>query len=263
MRVADLDRDMPDVLPTGSSPDAEYVFQRMESATLDALRAGPGRRILDSAGGLGQDSRSLARRGAWVVCAEPSRRMSELGRWIEAEEASPGAEREPVRIAWTRSWSETLPFRNGAFDGAFCKGALDHFDDPERCIRELARVTTPHGRVVLAVANFESLGCRLQRLLDRWLPGSIGAGRRPYHVPSDHFTRYDPALLREQVGRHVLIDECRGISLLWGLQPWSALLAKLRGATAQRLLRLVDRIAAWLPAHSDVILIAGRPRQRP
>lgn len=262
MRVVDLDRDMSDVIPAGTSPDAEYLFRRMADRTLDSLRPGKGRQILDSAGGLGQDSRALARRGAWAVCAEPSRRMLELGKLIEAGETSARADGESARVAWARSWGEMLPFRTGAFDGAFCKGALDHFDDPENCIGELARVTRQDGRVVLAVANFKSLGCELQRVFDRCFPSSVKPGRRPYHVPSDHLTRYDPALLREQVERHLIIEEWTGISLLWGFRPWSALLARLREATALRMLRLADRIAARFPARSDVILVAGRPRFR-
>ena len=262
MRVTDLDRDMSDVIPTASSADSEYLFQRMGEATLAALGPRAHARILDAAGGLGQDSRALTRRGAWAVCAEPSRRMSALGRSIESDaEGALGHDTTP--IAWARAWGETLPFRSGTFDAAFCKGALDHFDDPERCIGELARVTRPCGRVVLAVANFDSLACRLQRALDRLRPAAARAGRRSYHVPSDHFTRYDPALLREQAERHLIIEEWKGISLLWGLRPWSALLGRLGTRTARLVLRGVDRIAARFPAQSDVILVAGRPRPRP
>ena len=85
MRLIDLDRDMSDVIPTASSADSEYLFQRMGEATLAALGPRAHARILDAAGGLGQDSRALTRRGAWAVCAEPSRRMSALGRSIESD----------------------------------------------------------------------------------------------------------------------------------------------------------------------------------
>lgn len=258
MRVADLDRDMSDVIPTGTSRDAEFLFGRMERATLDALGARPGLRILDQAGGLGQDSRTLAGRGAVVVCAEPSRRMLDLARLIEPPESGEG---ETGRVSWTRSWSELLPFRSGSFDAAFCKGALDHFDDPERSIAELARVTKADGRVVVAVANFESLGCKLQRLLDRVAPRAVPSGRRPYHVPSDHFTRYEPTLLRAQLERHLVIEQWRGLSLLWGFRPWSTLLSRLPAAMAHRLLRLADRLASLLPSTADVLLVTAHPRR--
>ena len=65
-----------------------------------------GAKIIDSAAGLGQDDRALAREGAWAICAEPSRRMTELGRMIEAQEA----EDFKGCVTWVRAWSETLPF---------------------------------------------------------------------------------------------------------------------------------------------------------
>jgi SAM-dependent methyltransferase len=257
MRAVDLDRDMTHVIPTGTTRDSDFLFRRMEAETLAATRAGVGARVLDSAAGLGQDSRALARSGARAFCAEPSRRMIELAKLVAAKESAPAA---PGCVVWARAWSESLPFRDRAFDAAFCKGALDHFDDPERCIAELARVTRADGRVVLAVANFESLGCRLQRLGDRLRGRPRTPGRRTYHVPSDHFTRYDARLLREQVERHVVVTEFRGLSLLWGVRRWARLLARLPEPWAERLLRAADALAARFPSLSDVIVVAGRPR---
>ncbi len=258
MRVVDLDRDMSDVIPTALSRDTLHLFDRMERETFDALRVSAGARVLDVAGGLGQDSRKLAERGIYTVCAEPSQRMHALGRQLEAEES-----KGPVRrMRWVRGWSEGLPFRDDAFDAAFCKGALDHFDDPAGCIAELARVTRPGGRVVLAVANFQSFACRLQRLVDRVGRGPLPAGRRPYHVPSDHFTRFDPDLLREQLEPHVVIEQWTGLSLLWGVIPWGNLLGRLDATRARRLLGITDRVAASLPGVADVIIAAGRPRSR-
>ena len=72
-----------------------------------------------------------------------------------------------ARTVWLRSWADALPFADGSFDAVICKGAIDHFDRPERAIAEMARVTRQRGRVVLAIANFESLACRLARGLDR------------------------------------------------------------------------------------------------
>jgi len=254
MRAVDLDRDMTHVIPTGTTRDSEFLFRRMEALTLDAALPAPGARVLDSAAGLGQDSRALARRGARAVCAEPSHRMIELAKLVAAREApaSPGA------VAWARAWSEALPFRDASFDAAFCKGALDHFDDPERCVAELARVTRPSGRVVLAVANFESLGCKLERLAER-LRRAHRPGRRTYHVPSDHFTRYDARLLREQIGRHVAVDRVAGTSLFWGVRRWARLLARLPSPLAQLLLRAADRVAARFPSLADVIVLSGAP----
>jgi len=254
MRLLDLERDMSDVIPSASSRDSEYLFERMTQATLDALQARPGARVLDAAGGLGQDSRALGTRGALAVCAEPSGRMAALGRILDGRAGS--------GLLWVRAWSESLPFADASFDAAFCKGALDHFDDPARCLAELARVVRPGGRVVLAVANFASLGCRVQRALDRLAhaTGRGPRGRRTHHVPSDHFTRYDPGLLRAQLERCLVVEQWLGISLLWGVRPWVGLLGRLGADGASRLLALADRLARALPELADVLVVAGRPR---
>ncbi|MFI5315645.1 MAG: class I SAM-dependent methyltransferase [Myxococcota bacterium] len=257
MRVVDLDRDMTHVIPTGTTRDSEFLFRRMEALTFAATRVSAGARVLDSAAGLGQDSRALARQGARAICAEPSHRMIELAKLVAAKEAA----ETPGHVVWARAWSEALPFRAGSFDAAFCKGALDHFDDPERCIAELARVTRADGRVVLAVANFESLGCRLQRFAERLRRGPPRPGRRTYHVPSDHFTRYDAPLLRAQIERYVAVESVSATSLLWGVRRWARLLGRIPESWALALLRAADRIAARFPSLADVIVIAGRPKR--
>jgi SAM-dependent methyltransferase len=168
----------------------------------------------------------------------------------------------PAGVVRVRAWSEALPFESDSFDSAFCKGALDHFDDPESCIREMARVTRSGGRVVLAVANFDSLAIRISRALER-LRRSPGRGRRHHDVPSDHFTRYDPALLHEQLARFVAIERTTGVSLLWGVPGWARLLRALGLRLATRLLRLSDRAARRFPSLADVIVVSGAPHFRP
>jgi len=254
----DLDRDMSDVVPTGTTRDSEYLFGRMTLRTLDLARPGTGTRVLDVASGFGQDAVALARRGSLAVGAEPSRRMSGLAR-LQGEKS---AGRTPN---WVRSWSDALPFRDGSFDGAICKGALDHFDRPGEAIAEMARVTRREGRVVLAIANFESLSCRVARGLDSFKEGRLGRslprGRRHYDVPSDHFTRYEIELMREQARDSLEIDVVEGISLAWGMPGWSRWVGRLPAPVAQLALSALDGVARWLPELSDVVILAGRPRR--
>jgi SAM-dependent methyltransferase len=259
MRVVDLDRDMSDVIPTGTTRDSQYLFDRMTSRTLELAAPARGRAILDVASGFGQDAVALARSGARVFGAEPSARMT-------AWALLTGAETPEPRPAFVRAWSDRLPFRDASFDAVVCKGALDHFDHPSRAIGEMARVTRDEGRVVLAIANFESLACRAARALDtveeRLLGRGLPRGRRHYDVPADHFTRYDLDLAREQAERHLLIEHVEGISLGWGLPPWTRSLERMREDRAFALVRTAGRIAQWMPSLADVVLLAGRPRRR-
>ena len=117
--------------------------------------------------------------------------------------------------------------------------------------------------VVLSVVNMESLGCRIMAWRDRFgrRRRADHPGRRHYDAPPDHFTRYDLGLLRAEAGRHFDIEVCRGVSLLWGIEWWAALLSRVSQDRATRLLRFADRIAARLPSLADVIVIAGRPKR--
>lgn len=262
MRVVDLDRDMSDVIPTGTTPDSQFLFDRMTEVTLDLAGRVPGRRILDVASGFGQDALALARAGARVVGAEPSARMTAWARIVAEKELQAAA---PARVAWVRGWSDALPFASSSFDAVFCKGALDHFDRPEAAIAEMARVTRPDGRVVLAIANFDSLACRLARLQDAWREGLFGRtlrrGRRHYDVPADHFTRYELALMREQAARSLDLELVRGVSLGWGFGPWTRSAARLPAAAVRRALQALDTLARRAPEWADVVVLAGRPRR--
>jgi len=258
MRVVDLDRDMSDVIPTGMTRDSEYLFDRMTRVTLDRTEPGPGRRILDVASGVGQDAMALAERGAIAFGAEPSSRMTGMARYY--------AEANGLRMPhWVQGWSDRLPFADDTFDASLCKGALDHFDCPERAIAEMARVTKPDGRVVLAIANFDSLACRAGRAVDDLRQDVLGVGpirnRRGYDAPSDHFTRYELDLIREQAGACLEILSVEGLSMGWGMPGWSQLVDRLPRFVADMSIRAMDQAAQLWPTLSDVIVVVGRPRR--
>ncbi|HEX5065277.1 MAG TPA: methyltransferase domain-containing protein [Myxococcota bacterium] len=275
MRVVDLDRDMRDVIPTGATRDSEFLFARMTERTLAATRAGAGLRVLDVASGAGQDAAALAARGAFAVAAEPSARMIGLARLLAErderacrardERACRARDERACRARDVRAWGDALPFATGSFDAVFCKGALDHFDAPEAAIAEMARVTRREGRVVLAIANFDSLACRVARLSDQvkeeWLGRAPRPGRRHYDVPHDHFTRYDPGLMRAQAGAHLHLEIVQGVSLAWGLPGWSRAVSRLPEGAAHLALRALDQLATRWPEAADVLVLAGRPRR--
>jgi SAM-dependent methyltransferase len=165
---------------------------------------------------------------------------------------------------WVRGWADALPFDADSFDASFCKGAMDHFDDPEAAIAEMARVTKRDGRVVLAIANFDSLACRVTRAIDEfredWLGWGPMRGRRGYDTPSDHFTRYELDLMKEQASRHVDIETIEGVSIGWGLPGWATLVCRLPRPLVDVLLKGLDTLARQFPTLSDVIIVVGRPR---
>jgi SAM-dependent methyltransferase len=256
VRVVDLDRDMADVIPTGTTRDSAYLFARMTDVSLARATPPPGGSVLDVASGFGQDALALAARGARVVGAEPSARMTG---WARLQSGSGPAPR------WVRGWGDALPFRDAVFDAVLCKGAHDHFDRPDLAIAEMARVTRPSGRVVLAIANFESLACRAARALDDlregWLGRTSARGRRHYDVPADHFTRYDLGLMREQAEASLELEALDGVSLAWGLPAWTRAAERLPAAAADLALRGLDWLARRAPAYADVVVLSGRPRR--
>ena len=228
MRVVDLDRDMSDVIPTGMTPDSEFLFERMTGSPWThrgaagpagarrGQRRGPGRHRAGGAGRARDRRRALGTHDR----DGPALRGRQGG-----THARLGAGLVDLRC----------PSRPGRFDACVCKGAMDHFDAPERAIAEMARVTRTDGRVVLAIANFESLACRSGRALDDLRQDVLGwrspvRVRRGYDAPSDHFTRYELDLIREQAEPSLVIESMEGISMGWGMPGWSKLMAQVPGA---------------------------------
>ena len=72
--------------------------------------------------------------------------------------------------------AEDLPFCDHVFDAVLSNGGFNHFTDPERALREMARVAKPGAAVVVAdeIPNFLDLGHRLGcPRLDRWLGARV------------------------------------------------------------------------------------------
>jgi SAM-dependent methyltransferase len=46
-----------------------------------------------------------------------------------------------------------LPFPDSSFDAIYSMGTIEHFDETERAIREIARVLKPGGRAIIGVPN--------------------------------------------------------------------------------------------------------------
>ena len=53
--------------------------------------------------------------------------------------------------------ADHLPFEDNSFDVVLCTEVLEHVPDPGRVIRELLRVATPEGRVVVSIPNEKNI----------------------------------------------------------------------------------------------------------
>jgi SAM-dependent methyltransferase len=63
------------------------------------------------------------------------------------------AQRPPVTWHRVVADAQVLPFRDGAFDGAYCINVLEHVPAPDRLAAEAARVLAPGGRFVAVTPN--------------------------------------------------------------------------------------------------------------
>jgi SAM-dependent methyltransferase len=162
-----------------------------------------------------------------------------------------------------RSIAERLPFRDGAFDRVMCQGSLDHFADPAAFMREAARVLAPDGRVVIALANFESVACRVGRAVDR-VKRRLGrprpAWRLYWQIPHDHTVKGDLPYVRALGGDALVLERTWGISLLWSVRPYGWALDRLPESLARSIWRGFDRLARSRPAHADMIISVWRKR---
>lgn len=251
----DLDYQLEDVFPGPYQPDMQFYIERLSEATIRAARRLRRGRILDVGCGTAREMIQFSQKRweAWGL--DSSDKMLAMARRDGRQQG--------VAIPLVRGLAEKLPFRDSSFDRLICKGSLDHFAEPEAFIRETARVLKPRGRAIIAVANYESLSCKLGRWLYpllvrcRWMSRT----ERPYWIPPSHHTfkgQYDQIT---RLGDGWLkLRKCFGVSLLWLLPGWGGLLAKLPHPLAFAILRTADSIARFTPSMSDVIISVWSPR---
>lgn len=101
-----------------------------------ALRIGPGRRVLDLAAGTGKLTALIAGGGADLAAVEP---VAEMAKRLRA--------RLPA-VPLLAGVAEALPFATGSLDAVVVAQAF-HWFDAERAMAELARTVRPGGRLGL------------------------------------------------------------------------------------------------------------------
>lgn len=120
---------------------AGRVTSRLADPLLDAVGAGPGKRVLDIATGPGYVAARAAERGADSVGLDFSETML-----AHARSHSPG-------VKFVRGNATELPFPDDSFDAAIAAFLLLHLGRPEEAVEEAVRVLAPAGRAAFSVWN--------------------------------------------------------------------------------------------------------------
>lgn len=248
----DLEWDDDEVIPEKVYPDTDFVFPKMAEVTLDMVALYGGERVLDIGCGRAIDALQLAKRGGNAIGLDPSSKMIREAKIYIGD----------GNVDLVRGIGEALPFKRRSLDKIICKGALDHFADPPKTLEEMSQVLKLKGEAVIAIANFESLSCRLGR---SWYPilkkfRRVKDERPAWQPPPDHTYRFDCPLLRGLAERHFEVKKTTGVSLLWTAPYWGKLLSILPRGISMTILNFLDMIARRVPSLSDVIIIKGTPR---
>jgi len=237
--------------------ETDFYLHRTEKAVYDAVQrlngTGATRRLLDVGCGLGMQAARLALRGWEAHGVDASDQMLRLGQFRFP------AVHKRVRLA--RGIAEALPFKGGYFDVVMCQGAMDHFADRHRFVAEVERVLKPGGHFVVALANYESLACRIGKALDdlsRFL--GVGTPKRYqfWRIPVDHTFRGSYRLLRSLDNGTMRLARVHGASMFLFLPPWRELLEALPFKLAAATFRVVDRVAYRFPSAADMVIVAFR-----
>ncbi|MCI0890588.1 MAG: 3-demethylubiquinone-9 3-O-methyltransferase [Chloroflexi bacterium] len=159
-----------------------------------------GQQLLEIGCGGGLMAEEYARRGASVTAVDRSAASIAV--------AAQHARSSGLKIAYTPSVGERLPFSNGSFDAVLSADTLEHVDDVDLVVSEAARVLRPGGRFVYDTVN----RTWKSRLLLVWLPQNV------FHIapPDTHdYARFiKPEELRSIMARHGLQHcETRGLAL--------------------------------------------------
>jgi SAM-dependent methyltransferase len=237
--------------------DSRWYLRRVGEAVLETAGPAPVTAgfALDVACGTGGQAARLSRQGWRTVGVDASEEMLRLGHYISWDVL------RSVRLV--RSVAEVLPFRDASFDLVLCQGSLDHFAQPRLFMSEAARVLAPGGRLVIALANYDSLSCRLARLVHA--VGERLNTPRPsdlayWETPVDHTFKGTFRLLARLGTADLELERAFGISLLQFNMAWRLGLKALPAPVARALWRTMDTIGRRLPYLADTGIAVWRKR---
>ncbi len=238
------------VIPDITHPDTEYLIEQMTCLTLETVDPYPGQMVLDVGCGRALDLLSLESKGALLFGFD--------GSHVMISRAAENFQKKNVPLRLVCGSAEHLPYADQSFDKVFCKGAVDHFYDPAKAVREMIRILKPGGHLVISVANFNSLGFRLAKMYNqvhKILRGRELSAPHIWDKPDDHVYEFNYPFLLKLIPAGVRIDRAFGISMFWGFPNWGKFLNIFPEMVTEKILKTLDRIARSYPQLADVLVV--------
>lgn len=113
----------------------------------------PGLSVLDVGSGPGYTALELGRR----VGANGRVVGVDINETFVARANERAKEQSLTHVHFQRAAFPPLPFADGAFERVFCKNVLEYVDSAEATVKEIARVITPGGKVLLIDSDWDML----------------------------------------------------------------------------------------------------------
>ncbi|MEQ1573057.1 MAG: methyltransferase domain-containing protein [Vicinamibacterales bacterium] len=139
----------------------------------ETLRPRPGNRILDVGCGPGTAEVSIGR-----LHLSQIRLVGIDLRVDRVITARAAAASHNLRAAFAAADAGRLPFASGVFDSTYCVAVMQHISDVDSAVGECARVTRPHGRVVVVEPDNAA----------RYAYSSSSAGMKAFATAASFFT---------------------------------------------------------------------------
>lgn len=197
-----MDRSLRDAL--AAAEDRHWWFEgrrRIVAAVIDALRVGPGARLLEAGCGNGANLGMLAGFGE-VSAFEP-----------DPEDRERARRRSPARIEGG-SLPDDVPYAGERFDVIAALDVIEHIDDDRAALEALALRLTDRGRLIVTVpaspglwsAHDERNGHRRRYTRAALLSTLASAGFVVEHVTHFNTLLFLPTALLRTVGRRFGLD---------------------------------------------------------